>query len=143
MATAKVKNIIDPEAQGGMGKNGKPWSMAQVELDNGKSIKIFNPIEVGDLVESYKNGEYWNWRKVKEQAANNAPANNDAMRELYKLNLAIYEAITGNKYTGVQQGTTSTEKAITEPTKQPESNDLPPIDAYTEITDEELSQIPF
>ena len=141
MATAKVKNILDPEAQSGMGKNGKPWSMAQVELDNGKSIKIFNPIEVGDLVESYKNGEYWNWRKVKGgQTETSAPANTDALRELYKLNLAIYKAITGEDYTGVQKETTSAPKPVTEPVQTSEV----PVEAYADISDEELnSVIPF
>ena len=141
MATAKVKNILDPEAQSGMGKNGKPWSMAQVELDNGKSIKIFNPIEVGDLVESYKNGEYWNWRKVKGgQTETPAPANTDALRELYKLNLAIYKAITGEDYTGVQKETTSAPKPVTEPVQTSEV----PVEAYADISDEELnSVIPF
>lgn len=142
MAQAKVKNILDPEAQSGMGKNGKPWSMAQVELDNGKSIKIFNPIEVGDLVESYKNGEYWNWRKVKpgQGEAQPAPANTDALRELYKLNLAIYKAITGEDYVVVQKETTSTQKPVTEPVQ---TSETPPVEAYTDIDEVDLSNIPF
>lgn len=60
----KVKTVINPESKTGMGKKGA-WTQAQVELEDGERILIFQPIAEGDEVESYQNGEYINWRKIK------------------------------------------------------------------------------
>ena len=61
-----VTEILDAAAHTGMGKNNKPWTQAMVELENGSQVRIFQPIKVGDKVESYKNGDYINWRIVKQ-----------------------------------------------------------------------------
>jgi hypothetical protein len=46
--------------------------MARVRLSNGKEANIFQPIDIGDAVESYDNKGYMNWRKI--SAANDRPA---------------------------------------------------------------------
>lgn len=44
------------------------WSMALVELSDGQQVRIFNPISVGDEVESYLKDGYTNW-KIKKGGA--------------------------------------------------------------------------
>lgn len=62
----EVVKVIDPFAKSGFSeKTQKEWSMAYVELSNGEKARIFNPIAVGDKVESVQNGEYKNWVKVR------------------------------------------------------------------------------
>lgn len=61
-----VIKIMDTRAKYGKSqKTGKDWSMSYVELNNGESAYIFNPIEIGDVVESVQNGEFKNWQKQK------------------------------------------------------------------------------
>jgi hypothetical protein len=65
----KVQSIINPEAKTGFNAKGQKWSTSQVELEDESRVYIFNPIEVGDEVESYtteKDGRtFTNWRKKK------------------------------------------------------------------------------
>ena len=86
MAEAIVTEILDDNAKSGIGKNGKPWSMSRVGLSNGESIFIFNPIELGQVVESHQDGAYTNWKPKKED-----PKHEEIMNALRK----IYTAITG------------------------------------------------
>lgn len=61
---AAVIKIMDNRAKfGTSAKTGKDWSMSRVELNNGESCFIFNPVEIGDAVEKVKNGEFENWQK--------------------------------------------------------------------------------
>lgn len=139
---AKVVNIIDPEFKSGTSVKGKPWSIAKVELDNGKTTNIFAPIKVGDVVESFKDEKsgYWNWKLAKQGAYDKPqaqPANTDALRELYKLNLAIYKAVTGSDYK-------STESSVERTTEAPVQSELPPTSAYDDLeVPEDISGIPF
>lgn len=80
-----ITAIIDPAAHTGIGKNGKPWTQAMVELENGAQVRIFMPIKVGDKVESYKNGDYINWRIVKQDKADQA--------EVLKMIQLIYDDV--------------------------------------------------
>lgn len=86
MAEATVTEILDDSAKSGMGKNGKPWSMSRVGLSNGESVFIFNPIDIGQVVESVQDGEYINWKPKKAD-----PKHDEIMAALRK----IYQAITG------------------------------------------------
>ena len=133
MAQATVKTIIEREAKSGIGSNGKPWSKAHVELDNGKTINIFNPINEGDVVESFKNGNYWNWRKVTSQSSQSSAVptiDSTKLDQILKAIHDVYEVVTGEKYTN----TTLDKK----PSVAPQNNaqdDLPPISAYTNELD--------
>jgi len=62
------------------------------------------------------------------------------LKEIRDMLLATYKAVTGEDYVGVQKETTSAQKPVTEPTVTSEV----PVEAYTDISDEELnSVIPF
>lgn len=83
---ATVKQILEGEAKSGVSqKTGKPWSQARVELSNGESVFIFNPIAVGDTVVAKQNGEYLNWGKKQVDAKH---------EEIMKALRAIYKAVT-------------------------------------------------
>ena len=59
----EVISIINSEVN-----KGATWSMSSVELSDGQIVKIFNPVMVGDEVESYQKDNYTNWRIKKVQA---------------------------------------------------------------------------
>lgn len=59
----KVTRIINDRI-----KESASWSMSLVELDDGQQVRIFNPISVGDEVESYVKDGYTNW-KIKKGGA--------------------------------------------------------------------------
>lgn len=63
----EVVEILDPQIKTGVGQKGE-WSQAKVKLKNGEIAYIFQPIEVGDMVEAFQNGQYTNWKIVKEPA---------------------------------------------------------------------------
>jgi hypothetical protein len=79
MDKTKVREIVNPAAMTGMGSNGKQWTQALVELENGVQTRIFMPINVGDEVESYtspsKDGTktFTNWRKPKRASVDLEP----------------------------------------------------------------------
>ena len=81
-----VNEILDDRAKVGKTKAGKDYSMSRVGLSNGESAFIFNPIEIGDVVELTINGEYKNWAKKKTDAKH---------EEIMKALREIYKAITG------------------------------------------------
>lgn len=66
MAESSVIRILDVNAKQGIGKTGKPWSMSKVQLQTGEQVYIFNPIGIGDVVESVQNGEYINWNRKRD-----------------------------------------------------------------------------
>jgi len=71
-----------------------------------------------------------------QQAA--LPVQDNDTKELL---LAIYKAVTGEEYVGVQKETTSAQKPVTEPVQ---TSETPPVEAYGEDIDEvDLSNIPF
>ena len=87
MEDATVIQIVDDNAKSGVSaKTNKPWSMSRVGLSNGESTFIFNPIEIGQVVEAVKDGEYINWRPKKPD-----PKHDEIMGALRE----IYKAITG------------------------------------------------
>lgn len=87
MEAVYVTQILDDKAKHGYSeKTKKEWSMSRVGLSNGESAFIFNPIEVGDVVEEQINGEYKNWAKKKLD-----PKHEEIMKALRE----IYKAITG------------------------------------------------
>lgn len=63
----EVVEILDPSVKTGVGQKGE-WTQAKVKLKNGETAYIFQPIEVGDMVEAFQNGQYTNWKIVKEPA---------------------------------------------------------------------------
>ena len=132
---SRVREIIDAEAKSGVSaKTNKPWSSAKVELENGTQTYIFNPIKVGDEVESFQNGEYTNWRLVKSD-----PKHEEIMTALRK----IYGAITGAETapTGLEKAreVNETIKARVEEKKEDK------VDEVYEDEDEpiDLNSIPF
>ena len=53
----KVTKIINDNVN-----SGANWSQSSVQLDDGQIVRIFNPVQTGDTVESFINGKYTNWR---------------------------------------------------------------------------------
>lgn len=86
MDIVHVTEVLDDRAKVGKTKTGKDYTMSRVGLSNGESTFIFNPIEIGDVVEEQINGEYKNWAKKKLD-----PKHEEIMKALRE----IYKAITG------------------------------------------------
>lgn len=61
----KVVKIINDNVN-----SGANWSQSSVELNDGQIVRIFNPVQIGDTVESFINGKYTNWR-IKKQSVSN------------------------------------------------------------------------
>lgn len=76
----RVTRIVDPHAAAG-----DSWSQASVQLDNGQIVRIFNPINVGDEVESYQNGRYTNWRIMKPKAGAGAGIPSDTEKTINQM----------------------------------------------------------
>lgn len=100
MAIEKVQVINNPAFKTGIGKNGKPWTMAQITTDKNNLASVFMPIEVGDSVEMTWNDQYGNWsaKRVNAAAAQAQNAQMEALRKIYELNLAIYAVVAGQPY---------------------------------------------
>ena len=62
------------------------------------------------------------------------------LKEIRDMLLATYKAVTGEDYVGVQKETTSAQKPVTEPVQ---TSETPPVEAYTDIDEVDLSNIPF
>ena len=115
MQEATVTQIVDANAKSGTSaKTNKPWSMSRVGLSNGESVFIFNPIEVGDVVEAVQNGDYTNWQKKKVD-----PKHEEIMKALR----AIYKAVT------VGEAAPATSPVATPPPKpKPVADTVHPVD---------------
>lgn len=104
MAVGKVTEVLDPKTRDGIGKNGKPWSQAKVKLDSGDVAYVFNPVEIGDVLESYDNNGYTNWRRAKagaygestSAAPKAAPAASNELLELVKDNNRMLKQLVGD-----------------------------------------------
>ena len=141
MQTDYIQSIEQtPFKTGHSAKTGKDWALYSVVTKSGIKGSTFDgDLVTGDEVIVEKNGEYYNISKPSKQAKQ-AVEQESKLKKLWELNLAIYKAITGEDYTGVQKETTSAPKPVTEPTVTSEV----PVEAYTDISDEELnSVIPF
>lgn len=129
MEDSTVTQILDDNAKSGTSaKTNKPWSMSRVGLANGESTFIFNPIEIGDVVEATKNGEYINWAKKKVD-----PKHDELMKALR----ANYKLLTEvAKLVGVE---------IAEPKPKPAPKPEPKKDVVHEVKGEDFSlgDIPF
>lgn len=83
-----VNKVLDANAKSGYSeKTKKDWSMSRVELKNGETAFIFNPIEVGDVVEAVQNGEYKNWQKKKVD-----PKHDEIMKLLREIHSAVTQS---------------------------------------------------
>ena len=58
----KIVNV-ERDFRTGNGKKG-PWSLHKIELESGKKASTFDDVQVGDTVEVFKKGEYWNAKKT-------------------------------------------------------------------------------
>lgn len=80
----RVVRILEEFANHGISKKtGKDWSQARVELSNGESVFMFNPVKEGDRVNEVQNGEYKNWIVAKPDPKHDEVMK--ALREIYKL----------------------------------------------------------
>jgi hypothetical protein len=85
MQESTVTEILDDSAKSGVSaKTGKAWSMSRVGLANGESVFIFNPIELGQVVEAVKDGEYTNWRPKRVD-----PKHDEIMKALRQIYAAV------------------------------------------------------
>ncbi len=57
----KIVKIVNDNVNSGVN-----WSQSSVQLNDGQIVRIFNPVTVGDIVESFQNGKYTNWRIKKD-----------------------------------------------------------------------------
>lgn len=139
MALEKIREINNPAFKSGVGKNGKPWTMAQVTTEKNNLTTVFMPVVVGDQLELTWNDQYGNWSAKKVNAQEVAQL--EALRKLYELNLAIYKAITGSTYGNEVQ------TVPVAPNVAPTASQLPPehIEAVTaeDVDNFDMSQIPF
>ena len=141
MQTDYIQSIEQtPFKTGHSAKTGKDWALYGVTTKNGIKGSTFDgDLVTGDEVIVEKNGEYYNISKPSKQAKQ-AVEQESKLKKLWELNLAIYKAITGEDYTGVQKETTSAQKPVTEPVQ---TSETPPVEAYTDIDEVDLSNIPF
>lgn len=129
MDIVHVTEVLDDRAKVGKTKTGKDYSMSRVGLSNGESAFIFNPIEIGDVVEEQINGEYKNWAKKKLD-----PKHEEIMKALRE----IYKAITGGYPEKLEEPPAVTEFRDSKPApKKPE--------VIAEVPDDDirLGDIPF
>lgn len=78
MEAETVSEIIEPVFKQGVGSTGKPWSLAKIVTNTGKSATCFNPVIVGDEVEMAYNDKYKNWSaKVLKNKLRAQPVNDD------------------------------------------------------------------
>lgn len=91
-----VTAINNPAFKTGMGKNGKPWTLMQVTTDKNNMTTVFAPVNIGDKLELEWDATYSSWKAQKYNAQKAEQL--EALRKLYKLNLAVYKAVTGSDY---------------------------------------------
>lgn len=114
-----------PFKTGTSAKTNKQWALYSVTTKSGLKGSTFDgDLVTGDEVVVEKNGEYINISRPSKQAKQMVEQE-EKLKKLWDLNLAIYKAITGNNYTGESKDTTSSEKPATEP---------------VEVSDDELNQ---
>lgn len=117
----KVERIVDDCVNSGV-KNNKQWSQASVQLDDGQIVRIFNPVMVGDEVESEVNGKYTNWKvKKSTQAVSNDVEKliNQMAKEIQTLSrrveaLEARTPVQGNNFNG-------NESRVSDSNEMPES----------------------
>lgn len=120
----KVAAINNPAYKTGMGKNGKEWTLAQVTTDKNNVTTVFMPIGIGDSVELTWNDQYGNYSATKVNKQDQATI--EGIKELYKLGLAIYKAVTGEEYG--KEAPVKGPDVIVEPTPEQESSGLSDAD---------------
>ena len=136
MAEAIVTEILDDNAKSGMGKNGKPWSMSRVGLNNGESVFIFNPIDIGQVVESHQDGEYINWKPKKADPKHDEIMK--ALREIYKaITVGVSDPLPPEEMPTIKVDPPAETK--TTPLKQ-EVDKVYPVDETEEV---DLKDVPF
>ena len=99
---AKILEIIDSKVDEGVGPRGA-WTKSKVKLDNSTTAYLFNPVSVGDVLESYENNGYTNWRKAKEgaygeqvkPATQSSPVASNEVLELLRDNNKMLKQLTG------------------------------------------------
>ena len=114
-----------PFKTGTSAKTGKEWALYSVTTKSGKKGSTFDgDLVTGDEVVVERNGEYINISKPSKQSKQ-AVEQESKLKKLWELNLAIYEAVTGEKYSGVKKETTPTVEPVVDP---------------VEVSDEELNE---
>lgn len=128
MAEATVIQIVDDNAKNGTTKAGKPYTMSRVGLSNSESVFVFNPVSIGDVLESVESGGYINWVHKKTD-----PKHDEIMKALRE----IYKAITGGYPEKVEEHVV--EKIVEVPKPKVEPDVIHPVEGE-EVP---LDDIPF
>jgi len=93
----------------GTGKNGKPWVMYTVILENGTKLNVFGPVHIGDTVyDLIQDEKYHTWNgKVKAAGSTIVPSHDssqptnaqlmEAVRATYKLLVEVRKAQQGSQ----------------------------------------------
>lgn len=116
-----------------------------------KAVKDPSTITEGKVMYGQVQESQYGWKFVADPYNNGAPAPQQQaiagidssiseLKEIRDMLLATYKAVTGEDYVGVQKETTSAQKPVTEPVQ---TSETPPVEAYTDIDEVDLSNIPF
>lgn len=142
MAVETIKEINDPAFKTGVSaKTGKQWTLMQVTTDKNNLTTVFAPAQVGDKLELTWDAKYGSWKaeKVNAQQAGQL----EALRKIYELNAAIYEAITGHKYGEMPVIQTEAPKPAPAAPKVEENPHIGDKDIADEVDNFDPSTIPF
>lgn len=131
MAKEKVIQILNPAFKTGVSqKTGKQWTIAQVNTDLNHVTTVFAPVNIGDEIETTWSDQYGEWKAQKVDKKQNAVL--DALRAVYELQKATYEAVTGEKY-----------KSSAEPAQPVAQPAPPPAPAPQPVVVPEVSENPY
>lgn len=97
--TEVVRVCLEKNFKTGTAKTGKPWALHKYQTNSGIEFTSFDDLEPGDTAKLTYNSEYNNWSGGRIRRAD---TQHDevmaALRKLYALTEATYEAVTGEKY---------------------------------------------
>jgi hypothetical protein len=84
----------------GIGKNGKPWEMMSVILENGTKMNVFAPVESGDIVENLaQDPQYHNWTGKVRKAGGFRDASQPTLATILNEILEIKKLLSGKEMT--------------------------------------------
>lgn len=89
----RVERIVNESVNSGV-KNNKQWSQASVQLNDGQIVRIFNPVMVGDEVESVTNGQYTNWNVKRDFKSESSAVSSDVDKIINQMSKDI-QTLTG------------------------------------------------
>lgn len=110
----RISQVLDANFKSGVSqKTNKPWTLMQIQTDDGKTATIFAPAKVGDEVKLTYNDQYKNYNAEKVTAASQYKAAADDKLDTILRSLGRIERHLG--ITGLEK-----------------TEDQPPVENYEE-----------